>query len=293
MKLTSPKKVKQLIKDYDFKLKKSLGQNFFIDENILKRIIKTADLKSEDSVLEVGPGIGTLTEALAKVAKKVIAVEIDKDIINILRDTISKEYDNITIIEADALKLDFTKLFENRIFGDVKEIKVVANLPYYITTPLLVKLARSPIPINEMVLTVQKEAADRFMAKIGSKDYGAVTVILDYYYKKEFVMKLSPNVFLPPPKVDSAIIKLKNIAPPVEVKDEELFVEFVKKSFSKRRKTLKNNLKDFSPVNQEELLSIFKKYNLDIKVRAQDLDIFKFASIFNMLYNEYGTSFIV
>ena len=294
MKLTSPKKVKELIDTYDLRVKKNYGQNFIIDENILNKIIKSADLNEEDTILEIGPGIGTLTEALAKKVKNVIAIDIDKDIIYILRDTILKEYDNIALIEADALKINIKDQFEN-IYDKVPgKIKVVANLPYYITTPLLIKLARGQLLITEMVLTVQKEAADRFMAEVGTKDYGAVTVVLDYYFEKDFIMKLSPAVFYPRPKVDSAVIKFKKHSePPVKVENEDSFVEFIRKCFSQRRKTLKNNLKSFSNNNlaKEELDEILRKTEINERARPEDLDLIKFARIFNMFYNKHGAFF--
>ncbi|UMZ75250.1 16S rRNA (adenine(1518)-N(6)/adenine(1519)-N(6))-dimethyltransferase RsmA [Natranaerofaba carboxydovora] len=294
MKLTSPKKVKELINTYDLRVKKNYGQNFIIDENILNKIIKSADLNEEDTILEIGPGIGTLTEALARKVNNVIAIEIDKNIIYILRDTILKEYNNVTLIEADALKINIKDQFEN-IYDNVPgEIKVVANLPYYITTPLLIKLAQEQLLITEMVLTVQKEAADRFMAENGTKDYGSVTVVLDYYFEKDFIMKLSPAVFYPRPKVDSAVIRLKKHSePPVKVENENSFVEFIRKCFSQRRKTLKNNLKSFSNCNlaKRELDEIFEKTEINERARPEDLDLFKFARIFNMFYNRHGEFF--
>ena len=292
MKLTSPKRVKEILNKHDFKVKKSLGQNFIVDENVLNGIINAAGLKYHDIVLEIGPGIGTLTKALAEFAENVIAVEIDRDIIEILNSTLLKEYDNIILVQGDALKIEYDELLALHL-KEQKNVKVVANLPYYITTPLLMKLATSSKLAKDLVLTVQKEAAQRLMAKVGTKEYSAVTVILNYYYNIELVMKLTPNVFLPPPKVDSAVIKLeKHLESPVYLEDEELFIEFVKKSFAKRRKTLKNNLKDLALITQEDFSKILDEHDLDSMVRAQDLELFTFASIFNVFYNRYGASFI-
>ncbi len=292
MKLTSPKRVKEILDKYDFKVKKNLGQNFIVDENILNGIINAAGLQYHDTVLEIGPGIGTLTKALAEIVENVIAIELDRDIIEILNGTLLREYDNIILVQDDALKIEYDELLALYL-KDQKKVKVVANLPYYITTPLLMKLATSSKRVKDLVLTVQKEAAQRLMAKVGTKEYSAVTVILNYYYNIELVMKLTPNVFLPPPKVDSAVIKLeKHLESPVYLEDEELFIEFVKKSFAKRRKTLKNNLKDLALITQEDFSKILDEHDLDSMVRAQDLELFTFASIFNVFYNRYGASFI-
>lgn len=288
MKLTSPSKVKKIMESYGLRTKKKLGQNFIVDENVLKKILKTASLEADDIVLEIGPGLGTLTEPLAKSVKSVVAIEIDKNMINILEDTITSKYNNINLIEGDALQINF----EDLLSPDIKEVKVVANLPYYITTPLLVKLARTPFSLKKLVLTVQRDAAERFLAKKGQSEYSAITVILDYFFKKELVMKLPPAVFFPPPKVDSAVIKLeKRCVPPVGVKNESAFIDFIRKCFSQKRKTLKNNLNSFLAIDKQEIEKSLKKEGVDIKLRPQDLDMFGFARIFNMFYNEYDKCF--
>lgn len=287
MKLTSPSKVKKILDKYGVKTKKKLGQNFIVDENVLNRIVDAADLGALDVVLEVGGGIGTLTEALANRVKKVITVEMDEDMIEILEDTILKRYDNVELLNEDALKLDFERIF----ISEGESIKIVANLPYNITTPLLMELVSSSLSLNKLVLTVQKEAADRFLAEKGQGEYGAASVVLDYFFEKEFVMKLVPTIFFPPPRVDSAVIKLKSRERvPIEITDKKLFIDFVRSSFSKRRKTLKNNLKSFLPLKQEEIKNLMKNSDIEPEVRPQDLDALKFARIFNLVYNKYGRS---
>ena len=229
---------------YNFSFQKKFGQNFLIDTHVLDKIIRSAEITKDDFVLEIGPGIGTMTQYLAFAAREVVAVEIDKALIPILEDTLSG-YDNVTVINEDVLKLDIVKLAQERNGG--KPIKVVANLPYYITTPIIMGLFESHVPVQSITVMVQKEVADRMQVGPGTKDYGALSLAVQYYAKPYIAANVPPNCFMPRPKVGSAVIRLEcHEEPPVQVKDEKLMFRIIRASFNQRRKTLANGLKKFT-----------------------------------------------
>ena len=233
--LGNPQKTIEVLQKYDFTFQKKFGQNFLIDTHVLDKIISAAHITKEDMVLEIGPGIGTMTQYLAEAAGKVIAVEIDKNLIPILSDTLS-EYQNVRIINEDVLKLDLRKLADEENGG--KAIKVVANLPYYITTPIIMGLFENHVPVESITVMVQKEVADRMQTGPGSKDYGALSLAVQYYAEPYIVANVPPNCFMPRPKVGSAVIRLtRHKEPPVEVKDEKLMFDIIRASFNQRRKT--------------------------------------------------------
>ena len=227
-------------KKYNFNFQKKFGQNFLIDEHVLDKIIRAAEITKDDYVLEIGPGIGTMTQYLAERARQVTAVEIDTNLIPILKETLS-DYDNVTVINEDILKVDIKKLAEE--YNGGKPIKVVANLPYYITTPIIMGLFESGVPIDNITVMVQKEVADRMQVGPGSKDYGALSLAVQYYAEPYIVANVPPNCFIPRPNVGSAVIRLtRHQTPPVEVKDRELMFKLIRASFNQRRKTLLNGL---------------------------------------------------
>lgn len=275
-KLYSPRYVKQLLSSHGFTFSKSLGQNFLIDGNIVRKIVSSANISSEDYVLEIGPGMGTLTEELALNAKKVVSVELDKSLLPILDETIGK-YDNVEIVSGDILDIDVDKLIEEKLNGG--PVKVVANLPYYVTTPIIGKLIESQANIDSIIVMVQKEVAERMAAGPGSKTYGSLSVFVNFYTNPEIVVKVPKTVFMPQPKIDSAVIKLqmKNELPNV---DKEQFFKVVKAAFSKRRKTIFNALSTYGFDLEREL---FKEYLLkaDIKLeeRAENLSVEDFIKI--------------
>ena len=239
-KLSNPQKTIEIIQKYQFDFQKKFGQNFLIDGHVLDKIIASAQISKEDFVLEIGPGIGTMTQYLAEAAGRVVAVEIDKVLIPILKETLV-DYENVTVINQDVLKLDIGKLAREENGG--RPIKVVANLPYYITTPIIMGLFESHVPIDSITVMVQKEVAMRMQAGPGSKDYGALSLAVQYYAKPYIVANVPPNCFMPRPKVGSAVIRLtKYEEPPVTVKDEKLLFQIIRASFNQRRKTLQNGL---------------------------------------------------
>ena len=239
-KLSNPQVTIQTIKKYEFAFQKKFGQNFLIDDHVITKIINAAEITKDDLVLEIGPGIGTMTQYLAESAGKVIAVEIDKNLIPILGETLA-EYDNVTIINEDILKLDINRLVEEENGG--KPIKVVANLPYYITTPIIMGLFESHVPLQSITVMVQKEVADRMQVGPGSKDYGALSLAVQYYAKPYIAANVPPNCFIPRPGVGSAVIRLTRYEePPVMVKDESLMFKLIRASFNQRRKTLQNGI---------------------------------------------------
>lgn len=275
-KLSSSKITKSIIQKYGFKFTKSLGQNFLINESILDKIVDSANISDDDVVLEIGTGIGTLTSKLCERAKKVIAVEIDKNLLPILQETLS-DFDNITIINKDILKTDINEELIN--LGVNQKIKVVANLPYYITTPIIMKILEEKVSVDCMVLMLQKEVANRINATNSTKDYGSLSIAVQYYCDTEIVCKVPKNSFIPEPNVDSLVIKLSvNDEKKVEVKNEDLFFKIVRGSFSKRRKTILNSLTGYEDLGDKETIEkLLEKAGIDSKRRGENLDIKEFA----------------
>ena len=255
--LGSPSATKEIINKYSFAFQKKFGQNFLIDSNILESIVSAADITKDDFVLEIGPGIGTMTQYLCEAARQVVAVEIDKMLIPILKDTLS-EYDNVEVINQDVLKLDIKALAQEKNNG--KPIKVVANLPYYITTPIIMGLFESKVPIESITIMVQKEVADRMQTGPGSKDYGALSLAVQYYADAKVQLNVSASCFMPRPNVDSAVIKLTAHEKPVVDVDETLMFKVIRASFNQRRKTLVNSLKNSSELDytKEEIVQAIK-----------------------------------
>ena len=278
-----PQNTIAVLQKYGFNFQKKFGQNFLIDTRVLERIIDAAEITKDDCVLEIGPGIGTMTQYLAESAREVIAVEIDKMLIPILADTLS-EYDNVTVINDDILKVDIGKIVEERNGG--KPIKVVANLPYYITTPIIMGLFESHVPLKSITIMVQKEVADRMQVGPGTKDYGALSLAVQYYAKPEIVANVPPNCFIPRPNVGSAVIRLTRYdEPPVEVKDEKYMFALVRASFNQRRKTLVNGLSNSSELHlsKERIALALEKMNLPATVRGEALTLEQFAQLSNVL----------
>ncbi|GMQ61277.1 16S rRNA (adenine(1518)-N(6)/adenine(1519)-N(6))-dimethyltransferase RsmA [Vallitalea maricola] len=282
--IASPKKTIEIIKKYDFAFQKKFGQNFLIDSHVLNKIITSSNINKEDVVIEIGPGIGSLTQQLAENAKQVIAVEIDKKLIPILEDTLS-DYNNITIINEDILKVDIVKLVEEK--NDNKPIKVVANLPYYITTPIIMGLFESNVPVDSITVMVQKEVADRMKAKPGTKDYGALSLAVGYYSEPYIVANVPPNCFMPRPKIGSAVIKLtKHKQPPVDVVDAKLLFKIIRASFNQRRKTLINGLYNNldGMFDKDQLKQAIENIGLKLNVRGETLSLEEFSNLANELY---------
>lgn len=279
--LGNPKYTIEILQKYDFVFQKRFGQNFLIDTHVLDKIISAAGITKEDFVLEIGPGIGTMTQYLAEAAREVTAVEIDDALIPILSDTL-KEWDNVSVIHGDILKTDIRKLALDKNGG--KPIKVVANLPYYITTPIIMGLFENKVPIESITIMVQKEVADRMQVGPGTKDYGALSLAVQYYAKPEIVANVPPNCFMPRPKVGSAVIRLtRHEESPVNVKDEKLMFCLVRASFNQRRKTLVNGLKnsrelDFS---KEKIESALEKCGFPLNIRGEALTLEQFAELTN------------
>lgn len=284
--IATPGRTAEILKKYHFLFKKSLGQNFLIDSNILKRIAETAGLNAESNAMEIGPGIGALTEHLARNAKEVVAFEIDQRLIPILDDTLSP-YPNVKIIHQDVLKADVrTALAEN--FSDPEApLKVVANLPYYVTTPIILKLLHEGIPVDSMTFMLQKEVADRISAVPGTKSYGSLSIAIQYYMEAELAFIVPKTVFMPQPNVDSAIIHLKRRKKPLaHVENETFFFEVTRAAFAQRRKTLWNNLVSKFPElkeNKEELETELTARGLDLKRRGETMSIPEFAVLSDFL----------
>ncbi|MBQ2800397.1 MAG: 16S rRNA (adenine(1518)-N(6)/adenine(1519)-N(6))-dimethyltransferase RsmA [Lachnospiraceae bacterium] len=279
-----PQNTIEVLQKYNFNFQKKFGQNFLIDTHVLDKIIASADVNKEDCVLEIGPGIGTMTQYLAENARKVIAVEIDKALIPILGDTL-KEYDNVRVINEDILKVDIAALAKEE--NDGKPIKVVANLPYYITTPIIMGLFESHVPIHSITVMVQKEVADRMQVGPGTKDYGALSLAVQYYAKPEIVANVPPNCFMPRPNVGSAVIRLtKHQQPPVVVKDEKLMFRLIRASFNQRRKTLVNGLNNSPELNfsKEEITATLEKMGLSQTIRGEALDLQQFGQLSDLLW---------
>lgn len=282
--LGSPSATKEVISKYSFAFQKKFGQNFLIDSNILENIVDAAEITKDDFVLEIGPGIGTMTQYLCEAARQVVAVEIDKMLIPILEDTLS-EYDNVEVINQDVLKVDIKSLAEEK--NDGKPIKVVANLPYYITTPIIMGLFESGVPIESITIMVQKEVADRMQTGPGSKEYGALSLAVQYYADAKVMLNVSATCFMPKPNVDSAVIKLtRHKEPVVEVKDEKLMFRVIRASFNQRRKTLVNGLKNSSELDfsKEEIISAIQKIGKEESIRGEKLTLEEFAELSNFLY---------
>ncbi len=278
-----PQNTIAILQKYNFNFQKKFGQNFLIDTHVLEKIMNSAGITKDDCVLEIGPGIGTMTQYLAERAGKVVAVEIDKTLIPILQDTLS-EYDNVTIINDDILKVDINKIVEEMNQG--RPIKVVANLPYYITTPIIMGLFESHVPLQSITIMVQKEVADRMQVGPGTKDYGALSLAVQYYAKPEIVANVPPNCFIPRPNVGSAVIRLTRYEkPPVEVNDEKKIFALVRASFNQRRKTLVNGLTNASElhVTKEQVLAALEKMGLSPTIRGEALSLEQFAELSNIL----------
>ena len=274
-----PQNTIAVLQKYNFNFQKRFGQNFLIDTNVLDRIISAAEITKDDCVLEIGPGIGTMTQYLAESAREVVAVEIDKNLIPILEDTLSA-YDNVTVINDDILKVDIAKIVEERNGG--KPIKVVANLPYYITTPIIMGLFESHVPLKSITIMVQKEVADRMQVGPGTKDYGALSLAVQYYAQPEIVANVPPNCFIPRPNVGSAVIRLTRYAePPVEVKDEKFMFALIRASFNQRRKTLVNGLTGAGDLHltKDQITDALERMGLSPQVRGEALTLEQFAEL--------------
>ena len=269
-----------VLQKYNFNFKKQFGQNFLIDTHVLEKIMDASDITKDDMVLEIGPGIGTMTQYLCERAREVVAVEIDKNLIPILEDTLS-EYDNVTVINEDVLKLDIKALSEERNGG--KPIKVVANLPYYITTPIIMGLFESHVPLKSITIMVQKEVADRMQCGPGTKDYGALSLAVQYYARPEIVANVPPNCFMPRPNVGSAVITLDRFTePPVKVEDEALLFRIIRASFNQRRKTLMNGLSNGGiPLSKEEIKEAIVAIGQKETVRGEALTLEEFGELAN------------
>ena len=274
--LYSPSYIREILDKYGFEFSKALGQNFLIDGNILKNISKAGEITKEDLILEIGPGIGTLTEELALNAKKVVAVELDKNLLPILGETL-KAYDNIEVVHGDILKLDLKELIDNKLEGG--PIKVVANLPYYITTPIIGKLLEEDFNIHSIIIMVQKEVADRIVATPNSKEYGALSLFINFYSHPQIILKVPKTVFMPQPRVDSAVVKL-NIKDELPDVDRDLFFKVVKSAFNKRRKTLLNSLSSGELGLEKEIIkNVLKEADIPFNIRAENLNIEDFIKI--------------
>lgn len=282
-KLGNPKQTIEIIQKYQFAFQKKFGQNFLIDPHVLDKIITAAQIREDDCVLEIGPGIGTMTQYLAEHAAKVVAVEIDTNLIPILAETL-KEYPNVTVINQDILKLDMNRLVEE--YNGGKPIKVVANLPYYITTPIIMGLFESNVPIDNITVMVQKEVADRMQVGPGSKDYGALSLAVQYYAEPYIVANVPPNCFIPRPNVGSAVIRLTRYQePPVQVDSPEMMFRLVRASFNQRRKTLQNGLNNSPevPYTREQIAQAIETLGLSPSVRGEALTLEQFAALSNVL----------
>ena len=274
--LISPRVTRKIVEKYGFKFSKSLGQNFLIDENILTKIVEGAGVSKEDVVLEIGPGIGTLTQALADRAKKVMAIEIDKALLPILEETLG-QFSNVKVIHGDILKLDILPVIK----GIEGKIKVIANLPYYVTTPIIMKFLEEKIPLTNMVVMIQKEVADRMQAKPGTKDYGSLSVAVQYYCEPKIIARVPRSVFIPQPNVESTVIRLDVLKEPrVSVRDEKLMFEIVRAAFGKRRKTLLNALTGSTlGLEKEKVREALKRSGIAEERRGETLTIEEFANL--------------
>ena len=285
MYLSNPTNTLAVINKHEFAFQKKFGQNFLIDEGIVNKIVREAGVTKDDFVLEIGPGIGTMTQLLCEQAGGVAAVEIDTNLIPILKETLA-EYDNVTIINEDILKVDIKKLAEEKNGG--KPIKVVANLPYYITTPIIMGLFESNVPIDSITVMVQKEVADRMQVGPGTKDYGALSLAVQYYSKPQVVINVPPECFIPRPNVGSAVIRLTRYKePPVKVKDEKLMFKLIRASFNQRRKTLANGLNNSPEINfsKEEITAAIESLHKGPSIRGEALTLSEFAELSDYFSN--------
>ncbi|GAA4706748.1 16S rRNA (adenine(1518)-N(6)/adenine(1519)-N(6))-dimethyltransferase RsmA [Brevibacillus fulvus] len=283
--IATPTRTRQILEKYGFSFKKSLGQNFLIDTNILHNIVSAAELTKAKAAIEVGPGIGALTEQLCRKAGQVVSIEIDQRLLPILEETLAP-YDNFRVVHGDVLKLDLHQLIRDQL-SHYEKISVVANLPYYVTTPILMKLLEERLPLENIVVMIQKEVADRIAAKPGSKDYGSLSVAAQFYAETEVAMVVPASVFVPKPNVDSAVIKLAvREKPPVEVADQKLFFQVVRASFAQRRKTLINNLVGqlFAKEQKEQVVQLLKRVEIEPERRGETLSIEEFARLSNEIF---------
>ncbi|MBE5953359.1 MAG: 16S rRNA (adenine(1518)-N(6)/adenine(1519)-N(6))-dimethyltransferase RsmA [Lachnospiraceae bacterium] len=283
-KLSNPQITIEIIKKYDFAFQKRFGQNFLIDGRVIDKIIAAANITKEDTVLEIGPGIGTMTQYLAEAAGQVIAVEIDKNLLPIYEETLA-DYDNVTIINNDILKVDIHELIK----GKADKVKVVANLPYYITTPIIMGLFENHIPAESITVMVQKEVADRMQSGPGSKDYGALSLAVQYYAQPYIVANVPPNCFMPRPNVGSAVIRLTSWEnPPVTVKDEKLMFKLIRASFNQRRKTLQNGINNSPDLSftKEQVVEALREMGLSETVRGEALTLEQFARLSDFLQEQ-------
>ena len=281
--LGNPKNTIEIIQKYEFMFQKKFGQNFLIDTHVLEKIISAAGITKNDCVLEIGPGIGTMTQYLAESAGQVIAVEIDTNLLPILADTL-KDYSNVKVINQDILKVDINELVKE--YNNGRPIKVVANLPYYITTPIIMGLFESHVPIDSITVMVQKEVADRMQSGPGTKDYGALSLAVQYYAEPYVVANVPPNCFMPRPKVGSAVIRLTKYKDAlIKVTNEKLLFQLIRASFNQRRKTLQNGIKNFGGLNfsKEQVAQALEEMELPASVRGEALTLEQFAQLSNIL----------
>ena len=284
--LGNPTNTIAILQKYDFNFQKKFGQNFLIDANILENIIMAAGVNKDDCVLEIGPGIGTMTQYLCENAREVVAVEIDKKLIPILKEDTLSSYDNITIINEDILKVDVNAIVQKKNGG--KPIKVVANLPYYITTPIIMGLFESHVPLESITIMVQKEVAERMQVGPGTKDYGALSLAVQYYAKPEVMMTVPASCFMPRPNVDSAVIKLtRHEHPPVQIQDEKLMFNIIRAAFNQRRKSLVNSLNNAANLylNKEAVLAALETMGLSSTIRGEALTLAQFAVLADFVKN--------
>lgn len=286
--LGNPQKTIEVIQKYEFAFQKKFGQNFLIDTHVLDKIISAAEITKDDLVVEIGPGIGTMTQYLACAAREVVAIEIDKMLIPILQDTLSA-YDNVTIINEDVLKVDLNKLAEEKNGG--RPVKVVANLPYYITTPIIMGLFENHVPLHSITIMVQKEVADRMRMGPGTKDYGALSLAVQYYAEPYLVANVPQNCFMPRPKIGSAVIKLTvHEKPPVTVRDEKLMFKLIRASFNQRRKTLANGLNNSPELHysKDQIAEAIEKLGTSPSIRGEALTLEEFAHLSDILLELEG-----
>jgi len=280
-----PKVTKKFLREHGIRIKKRLGQNFLINEGILNRIVEVADLSKDDIVIEIGPGMGTLTKKLAQNVKKVLAIEIDENLVKLLRETLA-HLKNVEIIQGDILKIDLRKLPITDHRSPITKVKVVANLPYYITTPIIIHLLKAREILSNIVIMVQKEVGRRMVAKPRTKDYGALSLLIQYYTKPQIAVKVPRSAFLPEPEVDSCVVNLEVLEKPaVKVKDEELFFKVVRASFEQRRKALKNALSQTRDLdlNKKKVLEILEKADIKPLRRGETLSLEEFAKLSNLI----------
>ena len=283
--LGNPKYTIEVLQKYHFVFQKRFGQNFLIDEHVLEKIIESSGITKDDFILEIGPGIGTMTQYLAEAAREVAAVEIDSSLIPILKDTL-KDWDNVSVINNDILKTDIKKIADEKNGG--KPVKVVANLPYYITTPIIMGLFEKNVPVDSITVMVQKEVADRMQVGPGTKDYGALSLAVQYYARPKIVLNVPASCFMPRPNVDSAVIKLERYQkPPVDVLDEHLMFKIIRASFNQRRKTMMNSVGNSGEVNvsKEELLKALEQCGFSATIRGEALTLEQFAALTNAIIN--------